>query len=396
MKRRRTAAVFVVIVVIAAAVGWVLGSRTTSPAEIAARTAAPQPSPIVVPAEVRVLSTDVITRGTGRFGAGRDVVLPPSWLKGDPGVVTRLPEPAQHVGDGEVLLVVSGRPVILLEGDSPNYRDLGPGMSGADVQQLEAALDRLGHEPGSVDGIFDASTEAAVRRLYESHGSTPATATEDLLTELASSQLALFGGSTPGPGILVPADEIVFLPGLPVRVTEIVAELGQTPDGAVLTVANSAVAIDGSVPIEQSGLIEVGMSVRIDEPDLGIEATGFVSELATGPGTNDLDGFHVYFAVAVDDAPANLVNASVRLTIPIESTSEAVLAVPTTALRLTPDGTSEVQVQRDGTFESVAVRPGLSAQGFAEVTPLDGQLAEGDLVLVGFDQAVVPETTVAG
>jgi len=47
---------------------WLAGASIQSPAELAARTAPPQPSPILVPIEQRVLSTDIITRGTVRFG----------------------------------------------------------------------------------------------------------------------------------------------------------------------------------------------------------------------------------------------------------------------------------------------------------------------------------------
>ncbi|HEV7443113.1 MAG TPA: hypothetical protein VGO18_10995, partial [Steroidobacteraceae bacterium] len=39
---------------------WNMGSRIQSPAEMAARTKAPEPSPILVPVESRVLSSDVV------------------------------------------------------------------------------------------------------------------------------------------------------------------------------------------------------------------------------------------------------------------------------------------------------------------------------------------------
>ena len=52
-------------VVLLAVVSWIAGSKIQSPAEAAARTAPPSPSPILVPVEERVLSSDVITRGTG-------------------------------------------------------------------------------------------------------------------------------------------------------------------------------------------------------------------------------------------------------------------------------------------------------------------------------------------
>ena len=48
--------------------GWLAGSQIESPAEAAARTAPPTPSPILVPVEKRVLSSSIVTRGTARFG----------------------------------------------------------------------------------------------------------------------------------------------------------------------------------------------------------------------------------------------------------------------------------------------------------------------------------------
>ena len=56
------------IVVVAALTGWWGFTQVKSPADVAARTAAPTPSPILVPVEERVLSTSVVTRGTARFG----------------------------------------------------------------------------------------------------------------------------------------------------------------------------------------------------------------------------------------------------------------------------------------------------------------------------------------
>ncbi len=76
-----------------------------------------------------------------------------------------------------------------------------------------------------------------------------------------------------------------------------------------------------------------------------------------------------------------------RLTIPIESTKGAVTAVPMSALSLAADGTSRVQVENDGALEYIVVEPGLSADGFVEVTPVDGTLEPGQLVVVGYETA---------
>ena len=61
-------------------------------------------------------------------------------------------------------------------------------------------------------------------------------------------------------------------------------------------------------------------------------------------------------------------------------------AVPLSALSLATDGTSRLQVQKkDGTLEYVTVKPGLSANGYVEVTPLSGELVPGQLVVVGYN-----------
>jgi hypothetical protein len=103
------------------------------------------------------------------------------------------------------------------------------------------------------------------------------------------------------------------------------------------------------------------------------------------PGTDGVDGFHIYFETFVDETPATLEGFSLRLTIPTESTEGTVTAVPISALSLAADGTSRVQVDNLGTLTFVTVKPGLSADGFVEVTPLDGTLAPGQLVLIGFE-----------
>jgi hypothetical protein len=128
------------------------------------------------------------------------------------------------------------------------------------------------------------------------------------------------------------------------------------------------------------------MRVQIDEPDLGIEATGVVSRVAEAPGTDGVDGFHVYFEIVVDGAPPGMVGASVRLTLPVETTSGPVLAVPVSALSLGADGSTRVQKVVGENVVVVLVDPGLSAAGFVEVTAVDGTLEPGDMVVIGFER----------
>ena len=127
------------------------------------------------------------------------------------------------------------------------------------------------------------------------------------------------------------------------------------------------------------------MAVAIDEQALGIKNTGVVSRVAATPGTRGVDGYHIYFEVGVDETPVPLQGFSLRLTIPIESTDGAVTVVPISALSLSSDGTSRIQVQKNGGLEYMVVEPGLAADGFVEVDPVDGELSPGQLVVVGYE-----------
>jgi peptidoglycan hydrolase-like protein with peptidoglycan-binding domain len=387
ISRRALAVALVALVVVSALGGWLAGRLIQSPAEVAARRSAPEPSPILVPAEERSLSTDVIARGTARFGSPRKLALTPTELKSGRQVVTSIPARGSKLVEGAVVLTVSGRPVFVLEGRQPTYRDLGPGMSGRDVRQLEAALARLGLGPLVVDGRFDTGTENAVARLYSRAGFEPMSASEEQLAGIRPLEAELLDTARAHSGIQLPADEVIFVPHTPVRVTDLGVRPGDDPGNELMTVTDVVVAVDSSLPVEEATLVKPGMKVVIDEPDLGIDETGVVSKVAPNPGSNGLDGFHVYFEVQVDGAAPALVGASLRLTIPIESTQGTVLVVPATALSLGPDGSSRVQKSTAQGLEFVEVEPGLSAGGYVEVTPVQGSLAGGDLVVVGFKGA---------
>ncbi len=703
MNRRLKSALVITAVVTSSVGGWLAGSRISSPAEVAARTSAPQASPILVPVEDRLLSSDVVTRGTGRFGSPQSLTVATSALKPNPGLVSDLPLAGAQLDEGAVALTASGRPVFVLVGAQPMSRDLGPGLSGQDVRQLEEALMRLGVDPGPVDGVYDEQTETGVSAWYTAAGFTGFSATveqlvavrareTDLATaraeaasasdsvasaqanlssaqttldaararanrapgaaeraraeaaaadrvaaaevttrqvtldalrsgpvvpsatpaeiatataelnlaqanasairlagaravadaqaalnsapatlagaqaesaaaniaanaDVAARQAALDaviadGSSTPAQiataqaelatarssaetirqngartvadaqavqngaqgaldaatataaaanttasaevaakqaaldahlkprqptaseitaaerelsiaqanaeivhlsgiravedaesaaatiaaevgaaqdgvgsagrsvanaqlsvdarttvadlalqaadlarrraGVQVPADEIVFVESSPVRVSELKVGKGSQVLGAVMTVTDAQVSVDAGLAVADAALVQPGMIVEIDEPELGIATTGVVKRVADAPGTNGVDGFHIYFETQVEEPPARLVGASVRLTIAVESSGGTVLAVPVSAVTLAPDGSSRVQRSVDGVIEFVSVEPGLSADGYVAIVAVDGSLRAGDLVVIGFDGGGAP------
>jgi peptidoglycan hydrolase-like protein with peptidoglycan-binding domain len=559
------------VVTAGASGAWWAGSRIESPAEVAARTAPPIASPVLVPVEERVLSADVVTRGSVRFGLPQPISIVPSTLKAGAGLIATVPVRNTAFEEGSVLLTASGRPVFLLQGAVPAYRDMVPDISGGDVRQLEEALVRLGFDPGPVDGIYDQQTSAAVAAWYKSKGWEPFGPTREQIaavralerelgdaqkakaaavaaanaaglaieaasaaaahssraaaldsanrmaeqrrvaepraegtsllvenerakaahantaaeaevalqtserayivldprtteaarqaaesklelaraalektrlegelavqaaerearmgserTELAKASersVRLEGGKSVraavdakrlaaldvkmtteranqlaadlelarhklGDG--VPADEVVFLRLLPVRVEEVTAAVGAAATGSVMTVTNNQLSVDSALPLDAAPLVKPGMKVAIDEQALGVKASGTVEMVASTPGTRGVDGFHVYCEIRVDYTPVRLEGFSVRLTIPTESTKGPVTAVPVSALSLSVDGTSRVQVETNGALEYVVVKPGLSTNGYVEVTPVDGKLVPGQLVVVGYKTA---------
>lgn len=184
-------------------------------------------------------------------------------------------------------------------------------------------------------------------------------------------------------GVQVPANELLFFPSLPLRVDSVRVRRGDSASGHVMTVSNSRLAVDSSLSLSDAKLVRRGATVRIEEPDLGVTATGTVAQVAQRPGTHKVDPSRVYLEVAPGAAPAKLVGASVKLTIAVESTEGEVLAVPVTALSVGADGSSRVRLQRRGRTEFVPVEPGLAAQGLVEVRPASGELDPGSLVVVG-------------
>jgi hypothetical protein len=187
-------------------------------------------------------------------------------------------------------------------------------------------------------------------------------------------------------GVQVPIDEIVFLPALPVRVDELTAAVGGQASGPVLTVTDNKIVIDASLPLDVAPLVKKDMPVEIDEQSLGIKGRGVVDMVAPSPGTHGVDGYHIYFLVRVDESNMPLPGFSLRLTLPTQSSKQAVTSVPKSALTLAADGRSRIQVENNGQLEYVTVEPGMAADGFVEVRPLTGTIKAGQLVVVGSRQ----------
>jgi hypothetical protein len=91
------------------------------------------------------------------------------------GTITWLPRVGETIRPGDVLFRVDGRPVILMDGTTPAFRVLAPGVSpGEDVLQLNRELVALGFDSIAIalDDEWQAATTAGVERLQRSLGET--------------------------------------------------------------------------------------------------------------------------------------------------------------------------------------------------------------------------------
>ncbi|MFC5261647.1 peptidoglycan-binding protein [Kribbella qitaiheensis] len=407
-------------------VGVAAGSRLMSPEDAAAKTAPPKASQITVPVVKKALSSKVVARGDTSFDGAVNVRVETSGLE-TPAVVTgKVPKVGSTIQAGKALLEIAGRPVIGLPGVLPMYRTLTPGSKGPDVLQLEQTLDKLGFDPGTVDTKYDSSTARAVDELYESAGYEAPEPDERLTQEvegadknvdamknaLRQAQAALKQAKAgPGKGDTsvqqgavddaeenlddaqdalaeaefkagtpLPVSEIVFVKTLPRRVDDVKVERGGTVNGVVMSVSGASLVVTVKVDAATKERLKVGMPASFDLGD------GSLIAATVRRITRNADQFDVVVAPKTLTATQleRLREANVRVTIPVKSTNGKVLAVPLAALSAGSDGSSRVEVLRDGKVELIPVTVGLSADGYAQVTASgDVRLGEGDQVVVG-------------
>jgi peptidoglycan hydrolase-like protein with peptidoglycan-binding domain len=214
-------------------------------------------------------------------------------------------------------------------------------------------------------------------------------------------------------GTRVPAGEIVFVPTLPLSVTEVTATPGGAATGALATVSSAETEVVGRVSRADADLVTEGAPVVIAVRDSDVELPGTVTYVGpprpepTRPpeeggfpgdsgGDEDSDSGRMQVVVTPDDpgATADHVFQAVRILVDVGSTNGDVLVVPVAAVSVAGDGRSRVEVELEpvtaasaGATEFVEVEVGLTAQGLVEIRPVDGELAEGTRVVVGIESS---------
>jgi len=277
------------------------------------------------------------------------------------GTLTWLPPAGQVIGQGRVLYRVdNGSPVVLLYGGVPAWRDLGEGVTGADVSQLNHDLVALGDAARSEIsaagwGYFSWETAGGVQKLEEH-----------------------LGVSAP-PGSLA-LGQVVFEPEA-IRVSRVTGSLGGPAAGPVLAATSDRHQVSIPLDASQQSQVKAGDTVTVTLPD-GRTTPGVVSSVGTVAVTSgSATTIPVEVKLKNPRAAGTLDQAPVTVNI-TTGTAPSALAVPVTALLAQSSGGYVVEVVgAGGTRRYVPVRPGLfdEASGLVQVS---GALTPGQRVVV--------------
>lgn len=188
----------------------------------------------------------------------------------------------------------------------------------------------------------------------------------------------------------LPSSEVLYLTGLPRRVDTVNVTRGAVLQGAAMTVSGATVRLTGSAGEADAALLQVGGEASFELPD-GTPHRAVITALA--PSTNkDSAG---RWSIELEPDPLTpeqiqqMQGSNVRVAIPVGATEGEVLSVPVAALTAGPGGEARVEVVEgdprnpDAKTRLVTVKTGLAASGAVEITPLEGAVDEGDLVVVG-------------
>ncbi|MFG3342698.1 hypothetical protein [Glycomyces sp. NPDC048151] len=400
---------------------WYFALQARTPAQRAEETAEPEDSVITVRVDqeqlISTLEFEAAFNRTGDF----EVPAP----KAPDGIETALASKIPlKVGDevkaGTVLLEVSGRPMIALEGAVPAYRDLTEGDTGPDVEQLQLALQQLYGTPKT--GTFDARTIADVKKLYDNLGYDHATTSEEIPDETGGEEDTTGGeedtagdGGTENTGggqtttverVTVPASEVVFLPDLPMQVSKINAQQSAPipAEGGVMVLASGDWKLEAKLDEETaSELTKLGDEAELefgDGPMEGQEVGAFELEVREEAAESD-EGMYpeegeeqtqeVTYAVfafeadKVEGLDELAPGEEQEVLLVLARSAEDALIVPLSALWTdAEDRTMLTVVDDEGKERQVEVDVTLRHDGRGVVQPVEGELAEGDEVVIAW------------
>jgi hypothetical protein len=282
------------------------------------------------------------------------------------GTYTKLLTAGDKAACGAVLYRVNNHPVLLLCGPTPAYRSSSEGDSGPDVAALNANLVHLGYatraqlDPSSRD--FSSATASALKKLQSELG-------EDQTWSLSLGQA-------------------VFLPES-VRIATVTGELGGSaqPGTQVAQATSETLEVEVNLDPSQQREVKKGDRAQITLPGNTsatgkVDRLGRVAQVPTGQDNNAGATIPAYISLDHPQQARRLDQAPVQVAITTKGVANA-LSVPVTAIVGRSGGGFAVEVVgADGRRELVGVKLGLFDSAGGRVQVVEGDLREGDQVVV--------------
>ena len=317
------------------------------------------------------LSSQVDQNGTLSYAAAGGT--PYSVVNRASGTYTWVPAAGTLIDCGETLYKVGEKPVILICGSTPAYRNLTDGDDGKDVRALNRTLVSEGYaDKSELDpdaGHFGWETTAALEKLQDKRGA-------DVTGRLDLGQA-------------------VFLPG-PLRISKVMATNGTNagPGRSIMEASSNRREVTVKLDASQQSEVKKGDHAQITLPDNRI-TSGVVSRIGTvvtssGKDDSGADSgsdsgsatLPVYITLNHPKDAGTLEQAPVQVQITTDGVKQA-LIVPVTALIGKAGGGYAVEVAASGSGQTriVPVTLGLfdNANGLVQVS---GALSANDRVVV--------------
>jgi hypothetical protein len=275
---------------------------------------------------------------------------------------------------------------------------------------LQQALKSAGY-PLTADGVFGATTEAALRRMYKSAGYPIATAEQTAPVPAPGTP----AGSTPSSVVLIPRSELIALVSLPAFVVS-TPVVGTTLDATsqIVVEAGDIVATSG-VTSDVAAEMKAGMTGSIAGPggkrvvvkigSIGNDAVTSTSDNAgsgqsdppnssaspsasdppgDSSGTGQSDSTSVVLTAVGDPFPASWLRSTVQAVITVQLAAKDSLLVPSIAVITGgKDAARVLKKLPDGSFVSIPVTETAQLSGRSAIKPeKSDDLVVGDSVRV--------------
>jgi len=308
-----------------------------------------------------------------------------------------VPEPEEGAADAVVAAEAGVRDAQQQVADAQTaLAEAQKGPSEIEIREADGAVDAAWRQVKELESAGEDSSDARnqmeIAKLQRAQLDVAAdTSAEQRMIDAANEALAAaqeqLTAAREAVQPYLPASEVLFLSELPRRVDDVAVSRGDSVEAAAMTVSGATVQLTASAGETESQLLEEGMAASFELPS-GEEHPATITSIGKG------DGGRVKIVLEPDPLTPEQLDAlrgeNVRVNIPVGATDGEVLSVPYAALTAGPGGESRVEVvegdPRDGDAAEtriVTVETGLASGGYVEVTPTDGELDEGDLVVVG-------------